>query len=220
MAVPTTRRTQAERRQESSLKLLNAAIEVIATKGVAAATFENLGMASGLSRGLVTKRFGSRDRMIEAVLVHLHASRQRIIDNNHLEDLPGLDAVLAYADLSLQGVAASLETKAYFRLLSAAVADMNCHRTISAALHEEVRQLLARWVAKGQAEGAIRTDLEAGTAALMVGCLILGVSMQVKVDPGRDIEPVRQTGVGMIRDYLSGPAPAQLANVGQPARSP
>ncbi|MEY3905933.1 MAG: hypothetical protein RIR59_756 [Pseudomonadota bacterium] len=206
MAVPTTRRTQAERRQESSLKLLNAAIEVIATKGVAAATFENLGMASGLSRGLVTKRFGSRDGMIEAVLVHLHDSRQQIIDNNRLEALPGLDAVMAYVGLSLQGVAASLETRAYFRLLSAAVADMNCHRNISAALHEKVRQLLARWVAEGQAQGTIRAELDAGMAALMVGCLIFGVSMQVKVDPGTDIEPVRQTGIGMIRDYLSSSA--------------
>jgi AcrR family transcriptional regulator len=208
MAVPSTRRTQAERREESSLKLLKAAIEVIATKGVAAATFENLGAASGLSRGLVTKRYGSRSLMIEAVLVHLHGSRQRIIDDNGLEALPGLDAVLAYASLSLHGVATSLETKAYFRLLSAAVADMNSHRTISAALHEEVRQLLARWVAKGQAEGTIRADLEAGTAALMVGCLIFGVSMQVKVDPGMDITPVQQAGVGMIRCYLTGTAPA------------
>ena len=46
---PRARRTQAERRDESEQRLLQAAGEVIAQSGVSAATFEALGARAGLA---------------------------------------------------------------------------------------------------------------------------------------------------------------------------
>ena len=62
-----TRRTQAQRRDESEQKLLRAAGDVIAERGVTAATFEAIGAQAGYSRGLATQKFGSKQGMIEAL---------------------------------------------------------------------------------------------------------------------------------------------------------
>jgi AcrR family transcriptional regulator len=67
-SVPRVRRTQAERREDSERGLVKAAIAVTAERGVSAATFEAIGQKGGYSRSLVTRRFGSKQGLIDAVV--------------------------------------------------------------------------------------------------------------------------------------------------------
>ncbi|HEX7857732.1 MAG TPA: TetR/AcrR family transcriptional regulator [Sphingobium sp.] len=191
MGVDIARRTQTERRRESELGLLRAAVEVIARQGVGAVTFEVLGRASGFSRGLVTQRFGSKQRLIEALLLHLHEDRQRALAAQGLEAMPGLEAVLAYVDQCLSQLAERLEARAYFTLLSSSVAEGSDLRSAFRRTHAEVEEQLGRWIRKGQAEGGIRGEVDPRSAALMIGCMLFGTSMQMLVDPQMDIAPVR-----------------------------
>ncbi len=61
------RRTQADRREDSERGLVSAAISVTAERGVSAATFEAIGQRGGYSRSLVTRRFDSKQGLIDAV---------------------------------------------------------------------------------------------------------------------------------------------------------
>jgi len=54
-------------------------------------------------------------------------------------------------------------------------------------------------VLRGQAEGDIRREIDADAAALMIGSLLLGLSMQLLVDPDMNIEPIRQTSLATLR---------------------
>ncbi|HEX7819277.1 MAG TPA: TetR/AcrR family transcriptional regulator [Sphingobium sp.] len=191
MGVDIARRTQTERRRESELGLLRAAVEVIARQGVGAVTFEVLGRASGFSRGLVTQRFGSKQRLIEALLLHLHEDRQKALAAQGFEAMPGLEAVLAYVDQCLSQLAERLEARAYFILLSSSVAEGSDLRSVFRRTHAEVEGQLGRWIRKGQAEGGIRGEVDPRSAALMIGCMLFGTSMQMLVDPQMDIAPVR-----------------------------
>jgi AcrR family transcriptional regulator len=202
------RRTQAERRSESERSLVQAAVLVIAREGVGAVTFEALSRTSGFSRGLATQRFGSKQGLLDAVLAQLHKGQwSRISKDRELDALPGLDAVLAYVDACLRDLAAREEARAYFMLLSSAVAESNePHSAFFRRTHAAVETQLTTWIVKGKAEGTIRLDVDAGAAALMIGCMMFGMSMQLLVDPAMDMEPIRKMSLTMIRATLQGDA--------------
>lgn len=194
------RRTQAERRDESGRGLVEAAVAVVAEEGVSGATFEAIGRRAGYSRGLVTQRFGSKQALIEAVIQHLHDRQEAALAEHRVDQMRGFEAVLAYVDLYLREL--TLKTgggRAYFMLLSSAVADATLTRAAFAAEHGRVERRLETMVLKGQAEGDIRRDLDADAAALMVGSLLLGLSMQLLVDPNMNLDPIRETSLATLR---------------------
>lgn len=212
---PVARRTQAERRDESERCLLEAAIAVVAEQGVSAATFETIGRQAGYSRGLATQRFGSKQKLIEAVIGHLHERQEQALAEYCIDELPGFQAVLAYVDLYLRGLSHQGDGRAYFMLLSAAVADATELRAAFAAEHARIERRLEALVLRGQAEGDIRREIDADAAALMVGSLLLGLSMQLLVDPNTDLDPIRETSLATLRLSFGTPSKA-AATQGRP----
>lgn len=193
------RRTQAARRDESDRSLIDAAIAVVARDGVSAATFDAIGRRAGYSRGLAAQRFGSKRGLIEAVIRHLHDLQEEALAAHGIDALPGLDAVLGFVSAYLSGLAGSHTGPAYFMLLSAAVADATELRAAFAAEHGRVEARLEALVRRGQADGTIRAELNPAAAALMVGSLLLGLSIQLLVDPSTDIGPIGKTILATLR---------------------
>lgn len=193
------RRTQSERRDQSEKGLLTAAAELIAERGVSAATFDNIGQRAGYSRGLATQKFGSKQGLIETLIAHLHARGDATFAERQVETMPGLDAILAYVDDYLRNLETDSEVRAYFIMMAGAVADLSQVRAAFAASHKLVERRLEAMVLRGQAEGAIRPEIDADAAALMVGSLLLGLSMQWLVDPQMDLAPIRETSIATLR---------------------
>jgi len=185
------RRTQAARSAESEQRLLQAAAEVIAEGGVGAATFEAVGARAGYSRGLATQKFGSKQGMIEALVAWLKQRSDEMMLESGIDTLPGFDAVIGYVDAYLASLADNVELRAYFILLSGAVADRNAADGVFSETHHWVERRIAAFVARGQAQGTIRRDLDPVAVALMVGSLLLGVSTQLHIDPKMEIAPIR-----------------------------
>ena len=67
-----------------------------------------------------------------------------------IDRMPGLDALLADTDLYLRSLSGKGELKAYFMLLSAAVADVSALRTAFAEAHEQVRTRFRGFVQKAR----------------------------------------------------------------------
>ncbi|HXA38685.1 MAG TPA: TetR/AcrR family transcriptional regulator [Phenylobacterium sp.] len=197
------RRTQAERRDESERGLVRAAVALVSEEGVSASTFEAIARRSGYSRGLVGQRFGSKLGLIEAVIAYLHDGRESFADGGKLDGLPGLEALLTYANHYVQRLSHLGEVQAYFRLLAWAVADISTFRTVFAAEHDRIGARFEGWIRQGQAEGQIRPDLDATAAALMVGSQLLGLSIQVLIDPAMDLNPIRATYLATLRHAFS-----------------
>jgi AcrR family transcriptional regulator len=193
------RRTQAERRDESGRGLVKAAIAVVSEDGVSAATFEAIGRRGGYSRGLVGQRFGSKLGLIEAVIDYLHDEKELYAKADRFDGGPGLEALLTYVDIYLRRLARLDEVQAYFRLLSWAVADISAFRSAFAFEHERIRERFEGWIVRGQAEGQIRQDLDPTAAALMVGSQLLGLSIQVLIDPTMNVDPIRTTYLASLR---------------------
>lgn len=193
------RRTQAERREGSERDLVRAAIAVAAEQGVSACTFEAIARTSGLSRGLVTQRFGSKQGLIEAVINLLGSRLEEMISENRIDEMTGLEGLMTWMDVFLRGLSNKGDLRAYFMFLSAAVADATGLRAAFAAEHDRVKVRLAGLVERGQADGTIRRPIDPTAAALMIGSLQLGLSMQLLVDPAMNIDPIRETTLVTLR---------------------
>lgn len=194
-----TRRSQADRRAESGRGLVQAVVSIVPEQGVGAATFEAIGARAGYSRSLVTQRFGSKRGLIDAVIEHAHTAFQSARLERRMDELTGLEALLLMMDVYLTALANSDELRTYFMLLASAVAEVSDLRAAFATQHELVKQRLAALVARGQADGSIRADLDADAAALMIGSLELGLSVQLLVDPAMDLDPIRRTALQTVR---------------------
>jgi AcrR family transcriptional regulator len=194
-----TRRSQSERRQESESRLLTAA-QVLAEQGVAAATFEAVGRRAGYSRGLATQRFGSKQGLIEALVDHLHQRFEDGLAAARIDDLPGLEALLAVVDLYLTQLELAAEGQAYFVLMAGAVADRASLTVVFAREHQRIETRLQGMIARGQAEGGVRADLDPRAAALTVGSLLLGVSLQSLIDPAMKLGPLKEISLRTLRD--------------------
>jgi AcrR family transcriptional regulator len=197
------RRTQAERRDESERGLVKAAVALVAEEGVSASTFEAIARRSGYSRGLVGQRFGSKLGLIEAMIAYLHGGRESFAERGKLDALSGLEALLTYADHYVQRLSHMGEVQAYFRLLAWAVADISAFRSVFAVEHGRIGARFEVWIRQGQAEGQIRPDLDATAAALMVGSQLLGLSIQVLIDPAMDLGPIRATYLATLRQAFA-----------------
>lgn len=202
-ALSRRRRSQAERRDESERLLVEATLKVVAERGVSAATFEEIGKEAGLSRGLVTQRFGSKHGLIEAVIAYLHNKREAIMQAERIDQMPVLDAVAHYIDAHLRAQAEEQDGPAYFMLLAATVADATALRELFAASHERVRVRLRALLKHGQARGEIRRDIDPDACALTIGSLLLGASIQRLVNPSTDLEPIRAEAISILKRALT-----------------
>lgn len=203
LKAPPVRRSQSDRRQQSESELLRAAAELIVERGMAAATFENIGARAGYSRGLATQKFGSKQGLIEALIERLQTRLQHLLDGHQLDSANGLEAILAFVDIYLRNLAEDGEMRAYFMLMAGAVAEVSELRGPFALAHKQVETRLEAMFLRGQLEGVIRAGLNADAAALMVGALLLGLSTQMLVDPGLDLEPIRETSLATLRVSFS-----------------
>lgn len=202
------RRTQAERRDESERRLLDATARVVAEGGVSAATFDAIGRAAGYSRGLATQKFGSKEGLIEALIADLHAKQDEFLSAHQIGEMPGLEAILAYVDLYLRNLGEQDGGRAYFMLLAGTVAEAAPLRAAFARSHDRVKDRLAALVERGRRGGGIRRDVDPDTAALMVGSLLLGLSVQWLVDPETPLDAIRTMSLETLKlAFAAAPSP-------------
>jgi AcrR family transcriptional regulator len=195
----TNRRTQATRRDRSEQGLLAAAADLIVERGLASATFENIGVRAGYSRGLATQKFGSKQGMIEHLILRLQTRLQHLLDDRHIEAASGLEATLAFIDIYLRSLAEDRKMRAYFILLAGAVAVASGQRALFAAAHADVERRIEAMLQRGQIEGNVRGGINPDAAALMIGSMLFGLSMQILLDPDLDLDPIRETSLSTLR---------------------
>jgi AcrR family transcriptional regulator len=187
------RRTQAERRALSERRLLDAASRLIAEQGCSRTTLAQIGERAGYSRGLVTERFGSKQRLVEVLARQIQERFAHEALGPALEGRTGLRAILIAADTYLDALARASETvRLYYMLMAESIALVPEIRPTFARANRDLRALVERWIEDGIESGEIRPDVDrAARAAVIVGTL-RGLALQWLVDPdGFDVAAVR-----------------------------
>jgi len=172
------RRTQEQRRAETERRVVDAAMALIARSGSRAVTLAEVGEAAGYSRGIVYHHFGSRERLLEAV-----------VDEAQRFDVPvyqgdGLDYLVRIIEAYLRNVVRRTPSaRAFLQLWGEAIAADPVLAPLFARRDADFRQLLANVVRQGVADGSVRSDANPAAAAVLVVALVRGTGLQLIAQP-------------------------------------
>jgi AcrR family transcriptional regulator len=161
--------------------VLDAATALIARTGSRSVTLAQVGQAAGYSRGIVYHQFGSRERLIEAVL-----------DQAQRLDLPeysgnGLEHVVRIVESYLQAVARRTpSTRAFLQLWMEAIAADEVVAPLFAQRDEGFRRFLCDAVRRGVADGSVRSDADPTAAGAVLMALLRGTGLQLIATPPVD----------------------------------
>ena len=185
------RRTQEQRRAETERRVLDAAMALIARSGSRAVTLAEVGEAAGYSRGIVYHHFGSRERLLEAVLDRAQRFDVPAYQGNSLDHLVRIiEAYLRHV------VRQTPSARAFLQLWGEAIAADPVLAPLFARRDADFRQLLADVVRQGVADGSVRPDANPAAAAVLVVALVRGTGLQLIAQP-----PVRNVPT-LIREAM------------------
>lgn len=176
--MPPPKRTQAQRRANTERRVLDAAIDLIARHGSHAVSLAQVGEAAGYSRGIVTHNFGSREKLLDAVIHDAQTFPVPDDAEDGLEWLAG--AVHAYLDNIAKRAPV---TKAFLQMWGEAIAGDPVLKPRFARLDAQFRELLARRVRDGMEDKSIRSDVDPTAAAVFLVAVLRGTGMQLIATP-------------------------------------
>jgi AcrR family transcriptional regulator len=183
MAIEESRRSQQQRSQESTQRLLVAATDLIVEGGYAAVTLAAVGERAGYSRGLVTAKFGSKEGLLEELL-------ERIIGTwSHRNVLPRtigqpggqkviivLDAIGRQAERDPRGL------RVLYALTFEALGPVEPLRVRIAETHRTMRADLAGFLRTGLKDGSVKTGISPVREAEFIAASLRGTAYQWMLD--------------------------------------
>ncbi|MGO9558823.1 MAG: TetR/AcrR family transcriptional regulator [Acidimicrobiales bacterium] len=197
------RRTQLERRTDAEQGLLNAAVQLFASKGIDQTSLAEIGEAAGYSRGLVNHHFGSKAALVERLAER--SQRRFIYGLSSLDEPDAVDALVAIADAYLRTVEeAADDARAFFVMWGAALPDDATLRSVFVTDDRRFRGAVEQLVVTGRARGTVRREVDpVGFAVAFVG-LLRGASAQFLVDrEGVDLGATTVACESFVRAALS-----------------
>lgn len=181
MAVPS--RTNQERVEESTLRLLQAAVELFATKGYEATTAMEIGLRAGYSRNMVRDRYGSKAALLEALIEREFG--QRLMPALRRDRTgSGLDRVLGQVDDLRSAIEHEPELmRAMIRLSfgapSVAALVESLHDQLMDGFEAEMVQLLGL----GERDGSVRPGLDHAREAEIYVSYGIGLCFRWVIQP-------------------------------------
>jgi AcrR family transcriptional regulator len=194
------RRTQEQRRAETERRVVDAATELIATSGSRRITLAQVGEAAGYSRGIVYHQFGSRERLVEAVLDKVQRMELPAYEGNGLEQLVGV--VETYLAVVSQRAPS---TRAFLQLWLEALAADPVVAPLFAERDRGFRRWLSDVVARGIADGTVVRDAVPDGAGALLIAIVRGSSVQMAASPEVDAASVTAEAVRVVRAAFAAP---------------
>ena len=197
------RRTQRERVGESSRRLAEAAIALIAEQGYTATTAQEIGLRAGYSRDMVRVRFGTKEALLDTILTSQYESR--------------LDAADDPSDSGLERVLSRIA-----RMRRFAVEDGQLLRAMlvlnfeAAQADDPLRTRIRRWldhvlggmadaVRTGMADASIAAELDADVQAREILSTAIGYAYFWIVEPDFDLPTVIDQWAKRLEAQLRSP---------------
>jgi AcrR family transcriptional regulator len=195
-----TGRTHAERRREAESRILQAAFEIVARRGVDQLTLAEAGEEAGYSRALAAHYFNGREELLAAVAQHaVEKYRQRIVElkapaPEGRESL--LKRIAFYIDDS-RGWPKQL--KAFYEVMEAGLRWPQI-TIVVARINQEIVERFATQIRVAQTRGEIRGDIDATSEAIAIWGAMRGIMTQWLIAPDNvDLDKVRDAFIAGLR---------------------
>jgi AcrR family transcriptional regulator len=168
------RRTQQQRRAETERRLLAAATTLYAERGSRSVSIADVGRLAGYSSGIVSHHFGSKQRLLAAVVEQAQQFEIPATGTLGLQRLT--DTLNAYLSTLRRRAPAP---QAFLQLWSEAVGKDPVLAPLFAARDRWFRGLLADHIRTGIEDGSIRADADPDTQAIALVGLVRGIALQL-----------------------------------------
>jgi AcrR family transcriptional regulator len=193
-------RTHAERRLEAETRIVQAAFDIVARRGVDQLTLAEAGEEAGYSRALPAHYFDSREALLAAVAEHaVNNYRKRLIEQKVTTD-EGVRSLLASVAFYLDDSRGwPKKLRAFHEVVNAglrwpAIAE------VVARLNQEWIDRIAAQIRSAQRQGDIRADIDPVAEAVAISGAMRGIMAQWLVAPDSiDLDAVRDTYTAGLR---------------------
>ena len=198
MAQPQERQSQAERRNRSEDALLDAAAELVAERGVQGTSLASIGGRAGVSRGLPTHHFGSKDALV-ARLAERAQSRigQEMLEAQRSQaerigDLSALDEVFLTVDAYLEMFEDPTPDQRALLVMWGSTFSSGASVDGMADAERRSYEGLSQLIISGQQDGSVRADVDPIATAVLLHGLMRGLAALRLTDSGlTDMRGVR-----------------------------
>jgi len=193
-------RTHAERRREAETRIVQAAFEIVARRGVDQLTLTEAGEEAGYSRALPTHYFENREALLAAVAEHAVKNYRRRLSERNMPTDGGVDQLLAtiafYLDDS-RGWPKKL--RAFHEIINAGLRWPSIAEVI-ARLDQEWIGRIAAQIRTAQQRGDIRSDIDPVAEAVAISGAMRGIMSQWLIaSDSIDLDAVRDSYVAGLR---------------------
>lgn len=200
MGVPKKRRTQVERRATAEKGLIDAAIELLATRGYHGFTLADVGETAGYSRGITAHYFGVKEELL-ALAASTVVEQYYDILNTAESTLCGIDAIEA----GIRVYAENLGSPAT-HALAVLVGNAGTEEVVGAAirnLNKLGRERLIGELKAGVAAGNIRPDINFEQIASLIYVYDRGLLQFSHIDPDFDASQSASAFIQMLRAAIA-----------------
>ncbi|MEO6196853.1 MAG: TetR/AcrR family transcriptional regulator [Dehalococcoidia bacterium] len=193
-----------QRKEETRVRILEAAYRVFARRGYEAATVEEITVECGIAKGALYGHFASKEELFRTILVE-HVRRRAAETAARLEPgLPLRESILRIIESSW----ATCRTDPIWSSLlmeSWALASRNEWGREAVATHfDHCSTALARFLSGAQRAGLVRADVDVHQAARLLLALNDGLVLQWQTQPDKvDLEEYLRPMADMITGYLT-----------------
>ena len=193
-------RTHAERRHEAETRIVQAAFEIVARRGVDQLTLAEAGEEAGYSRALPAHYFENREALLAAVAEHAVKNYRRRLSERNVPTDDGVDALLAtiafYLDDS-RGWPKKL--RAFHEIINAGLRWPAIGEVVARLDRESIDRVSAQ-IRTAQRHGDIRVDIDPVAEAVAVCGAMRGIMSQWLIAPDSiDLDAVRNSYLAGLR---------------------
>lgn len=197
------RRSHSERREEAEERMLRAAVNIVAERGLENLTLAECGEAAGYSRGLAAHYFNSKEGLISAIATHIvddYGQRMRA-DRRTRTGLAGLlESVAYYID---SGRTHAIALRAFHAVLGAAHSQPALKSAI-AELNRNTVSHFALMLRGGIQRGEVRATIDADAQGVLIISALRGVMRQWLLDPEHvDLDAIKKEFLIDLRRSLA-----------------
>jgi len=194
-------------RSELSTRLLiHAAGDLVAEGGYQSMTLATVGERAGYSRSLATARFGSKGKLLEALVDHIVVRWDVQKVEPQLHDLTGLEALRVMLTEIKDAYAKDPRSLTIlYALIFEAVGPVPELRERFAAFHRNLRSRFADYIQHGVEDGSIVRGIDPEHQAAVIVAQLRGVGYLWKLDPdGIDTGAVLTLFIDQVLSNLAG----------------
>jgi len=182
MNAKNTKRSQKERRADSDQRIVEAAIELFALRGYQKTSLIHIGQKAGFTGTLISNRFGSKERLLRAVLAHI---LNRFEADEQVTDVQSASRQLEHfvATYIHDATTAQSRIRALYVIIGEALGSISSIEDEVVKVNQVFRNKIKEFIHLGITSGEFNPKTDPQAQAIIIVGLLRGVTMQILAEP-------------------------------------